>query len=243
MPSAASFDCKIAGVVNPIFQEEFLNLPPEEHFPRFTLEDTEHVCVIATYVAAGRSEEINLLPDQRESWFLSFAKSLSGDVEEAVNAIFTMLQHVLMAQHSNDFATVQLEPAFASFARSNAIALAKAARLGKSELAAEWQRIFARGWEERIPEQILTTYTGGPGDSSANAVTILAPDLTTAIHGEYWYLFYTYGRNWQLGQEQRTTPNGNGRVFDQFELIFPDRTRNWVHFDVTRLITPSFEEA
>ena len=219
-----------------------MNVPPKNTSRSFTLEDTEHVCVIATYVAAGRSEEINLLPDQRQSWFLSFAQSLSGDVEESVNAIFTMLQHVLMAQRSDDFITIQLEPAFSAFARANAIALAKAARLGKSELAAEWQRIFAPGWEEHIPEQLLTTYTGGPGDSPATAITILAPELTTAIHGEYWYLFYVYGRNWQLGEEQRTTPNGNGKVFDQLELIFPDRTRRWIYFDVTRLITPSFQE-
>ena len=219
-----------------------VNVPPEEHFPRFTLEDTEHVCVIATYVAAGRSEEINLLPDQRQSWFLSFAQSLSGDVEEAVNAIFTMLQHVLMAQRSHDFATIQLQPAFSIFARDNAVALAKAARLGRSALATEWQRVFAPGWEESVPEQLLTTYTGGPGETPATAITIQAPELTIAIHGEYWYLFYVYGRNWQLGLEQRSTPNGDGRVFDQLELIFPDRTRKWTYFDVTRLITPSFEE-
>jgi len=105
-------------------------------------------------------------------------------------------------------------------------------------LTAEWQRIFAPGWEQDIPEQLLTTYSGGSGDSPAGAITILAPDLTTAIHGEYWYLFYTYGRKWQLGEELRTTPNGNGKVFDQLELIFPDRTRRWTYFDVTRLVTP-----
>jgi hypothetical protein len=224
------------------FEEEFLIVRPEEHFPRFTLEDTEHVCVIATYVAAGRSEEINLLPDQRQPWFLSFAQSLSGDVEEAVNAIFTMLQHVLMAQRQYDFTTIQLTPAFSVVARANAIALAKAAKLGKSELMAEWQRIFAPGWEQEIPEPLLTNYSGGSGDSPASAITILAPDLTTAIHGEYWYLFYTYGRKWQLGEELRTTPNGNGKVFDQLELIFPDRTRRWTYFDVTRLVTPWFQE-
>jgi hypothetical protein len=219
-----------------------LKARPEEHFPRFTLEDTEHVCVIATYVAAGRSQEINLLPDQRQSWFLSFAQSLSGDSDEAVNAIFSMLQHVLMAQRSRDFLTIQLEPAFSEFARSNALALAKAARLGSFALAAEWQRIFSPGWEETVPEQVLTTYTGGPGDAPGNAITILAPELTTAIHGEYWYLFYVHGRNWQLGEENRTAPDGNGKVFDQLELIFPDHTRQWTCFDVTRLITPSFQE-
>lgn len=219
-----------------------MNVPLQEHFPRFTLEDNERVCLIATYVAAGRSAEINLLPNQRHSWFLNFARSLNGDSEEAVNAIFTMLQHVLMAQRNHDFATIQLEPAFSAVARANAVALAKAAKIGSAELAAEWQRIFAPGWEEQVPQQLLTTYTGGPGDSPATAITILAPELTTAIHGEYWYLFYMYGRNWQLGQEQRTTPNGNGKVFDQLELIFPDRTRKWIYFDVTRLITPSFPE-
>ena len=183
-----------------------------------------------------------MLPDQRQSWFLNFAGSLNGDVEESVNAIFIMLQHVLMAQRKHDFDTIQIEPAFSGLARANAVALAKAARLGSRELAEEWQRIFSPGWEERIPEQMLTTYTGGPGDSAATAITILAPDLTTAIHGEYWYLFYVHGRDWQLGQEQRTTPNGNGAVFDQLELIFPDRTRKWIYFDVTRLITPSFPE-
>jgi hypothetical protein len=219
-----------------------LKVASGEHFPRFTLEDTEHVCLIATYVAAGRSAEINLLPDQQQSWFLSFAQSLSGDSEEAVNSIFSMLQHVLMAQRRDDFATIQLEPAFSDRARANALALAKAARLGSSALAAEWQRIFPLGWEERIPEQLLTTYTGGPGNSPATAIAILAPQLTTAIHGEYWYLFYAHGRDWQLGEEYRTAPDGNGRVFDRLELIFPDRTRKWIYFDVTRLITPSFQE-
>jgi hypothetical protein len=214
----------------------------EEHFPRFTLEDTEHVCLIATYVAAGRSQEINLLPDQRQSWFLSFAQSLSGDVEESVNAIFSMLQHLLMAQRKSDFITIQLEPAFDVAARVNAIALAKAAQLGSLALAEEWRRIFAPGWEGRIPEQMFTTYTGGPGDSTATAITILAPELTTAIHGEYWYLFYVYGRDWKLGEEQRSAPDGNGKVFDQLELIFPDRTRKWIFFDVTRLVTPAFQE-
>jgi hypothetical protein len=219
-----------------------LNVPPEEHYPRFTLEDTEHVCVIATYVAAGRSEEINLLPEQRQSWFLSFAQSLSDDCEEAVNAIFTMLQHVLMAQHRDDFTRIQLEPAFNPTGRGNAIALAKAAQLGSAELAKEWSRIFAPGWEERMPEQILTTYSGGPGDSAATAVTILAPDLTTAIHAEYWYLFYFYGRNWQLGREERSSAHGNGKVYDQLELVFPDQKRKWAYFDVTRLITPSLQD-
>jgi hypothetical protein len=153
-----------------------------------------------------------------------------------------MLQQVLMAQHKDDFTTIQLEPAFSSVALANASALAKAARLGKSELAAEWQRVFAPGWEEHVPERILTTYTGGPGDSPATAITILAPELTTAIHGEYWYLFYVYGRNWQLGDEQRSAPDGHERVFDQLELIFPDRRRLWIFFDVTRLITPSLQE-
>lgn len=217
-------------------------MAPDEHFPRFTLEDTEHVCLIATYVAAGRSAEINLLPDQQQSWFLSFAQSLSGDSDEAVNAIFSMLQHVLMAQRRDDFATIQLEPAFSGFARTNALALANAAKLGSSALAAEWHRIFTPGWEERIPEQVLTTYAGGPGDSPATAITILAPELTTAIHGEYWYLFYAHGRNWQLGEEYRTAPDANGRVFDRLELNFPDHRHKWIYFDVTRLITPSFRE-
>jgi hypothetical protein len=216
-----------------------VKVPSEEHFPRFTLDDNEHVCSIATYVAAGRWQEISLLAGQPQSWLLTFLRSLKGDAMQSINTIFSILQHVLMAQRKTDFRGIQLEPAFSPAARANAIALAKAVNGGDLWFATEWNRIFAPGWEERVPEQILSIYTGGPGDSLATAVTVQAPDLAMSIHGEYWYLFYCYGRNWKLGREQRGTPAGDGRVFDQIELIFPDQTREWAYFDVTFLVTPS----
>jgi hypothetical protein len=211
----------------------------DEHFPRFTLDDNEHVSLIATFVAAGRWQEINLLQGQPQPWFLNFVHSLKGDSVESVNTIFTMLQHVLMAQHKADFLAIQLQPAFSSFARANAVVLTKAAKGGDLVFAAEWNRIFAPGWEEVVPEPTLTTYTGGPGDSLDTAVTIQAPDLATAIHGEYWYLFYRYGRNWKLGRELRSIRATNSRHFDHIELIFPGQTREWAYFDVTMLVTPS----
>jgi len=211
----------------------------EEHFPRFTLNDNEHVCWIASYVAVGRWQELNLLPGQPQSWFLSFARTLKGNGAESIDAIFSMLQHVLMAQRKTDFLAVQLEPAFSPIARANAVALTRTIREGDSRFTAEWNRIFAAGWEERVPERLLTTYTGGPGDSPATAVSIQAPDLATAVHGEYWYLFYYYGRDWKLGREQRLVPAADGRIFDQMELIFPDRPPEWTYFDVTAVVTPS----
>jgi len=216
-----------------------VKVPAEEHFPRFTLDDNDHVSLIATYVAAGRWPEINLLPGKPQTWFRSFARSLKGDPVESINAIFTMLQHVLMAQHTTDFLAIQLQPAFSAFARANAVALTKAVKGGDLVFAAEWDRIFALGWEDRLVEPILTSYTGGPGDSLATAVAIQAPDLATAIHGEYWYLFYRYGRNWKLGREQRSIQATNGRLFDQIELIFPGQARELAYFDVTMIVTPS----
>jgi hypothetical protein len=106
-----------------------VKVPTEEHFPRFTLDDNEHVCLIATYVAAGRWQEINMLPGQPQPWFLNFAHSLKGDGAESINSIFTMLQHVLMAQHKTDFLAIQLQPAFSAFSRANAVALTKAAKV------------------------------------------------------------------------------------------------------------------
>jgi hypothetical protein len=216
-----------------------VKVSPEEHFPRFTLDDNEHVCWIATYVAAGRWQEINMLLGQPQSWFLSFVRTLKGDGAESIDAIFSMLQHVLMAQRKTGFLAVQLEPAFSAIARANAVALTRALKGGDLRFTAEWNRIFASGWEERVPERLLTAYTGGPGDSPATAVSIQAPDLATAIHGEYWYLFYYYGRNWKLGREQRSMPAADGRVFDQVELIFPGRPPEWAYFDVTAVVTPS----
>lgn len=211
----------------------------EEHFPRFTLNDNEQVCWIATYVAAGRWQEIGLLAGQPQSWFLAFARNLKDDAAESIDNIFSVLQHVLMAQRKTDFLTTQLEPAFSGFTRANAITLAKAAQGGELAFMAAWNDIFSAGWEERVPEQILVNCTGGPGDSPATAVTIRASDLATAIHAEYWFLFHCYGRDWELGRERRTTPAADGRVFDQLELIFPDQATEWSFFDVTALVTPS----
>src|ERR1017187_5368413 len=145
-----------------------------------------------------------MLLGQPQAWFLSFARTLKGDGAESIDAIFSMLQHVLMAQRKTDFLAVQLEPAFSAVARANAVALTKALKGGDPRFIAEWKRIFAAGWEERVSEQLPTAYTGGPGDCPATAVSIQAPDLATAIHSEYWYLFYYSGRNWRLGREQRT---------------------------------------
>ena len=216
-----------------------MKVPPEEHFPRFTLDDNEHVSFIATHVAAGHWHEIGLLPGQPQSWFLTFARNLKGDAVESINNIFSILQLVLMAQRKTDFLGIQHEPAFSGIAHANAIALVKASKGGDTGFMAEWNRIFAAGREERVPEQIPAAYTGGPGDCPASAVTIQAPDLAIAIHAEYWYLFYSYGRNWKLGRELRSKPAEDGRVFDQLELIFPGQTREWAYFDVTALVTPS----
>jgi hypothetical protein len=216
-----------------------VKVPADEHFPRFTLDDNEQVCWIATYVAAGRWQEIGLLAGQPQSWFLAFARNLKGDASESINNIFSVLQHVLMAQRKTDFLRTQLEPAFSVFTRANAIALAKAAQGGELGFMATWNGIFSAGWEERVPEPILVSCSGGPGDSLANAVTIRAPDLAIAIHAEYWFLFHCYGRDWKLGRERRSTPAADGRVFDQLELIFPEQAPEWTYFDVTALVTPS----
>src|SRR6202022_4838344 len=103
------------------------------------------------------------------------------DAQESINTIFSILQHVLMAQRRTDFLGIQLEPTLSAVARSNAIALAKAVKGGDLGFKTEWNRIFAPGWEERVPEQILSTYTGGPGDPLATAVTIQAPTLPPAF--------------------------------------------------------------
>jgi hypothetical protein len=213
--------------------------PADEHFPRFALDDNEHVSLIATHVAAGQWQEIGLLPGQPPTWFLNFARSLKGDPADAMTSILSILQLVLMAQRKSTFLEIQFEPAFSSTAQANAITLARASRGGDADFIATWNRIFAGKVETQVPEQMFASYDGGPGDVPENAVTIQAPDLELAVRAEYWYLFYSYGRKWTLGREQRTMPAPDGRVFDQLELIFPDQNRKWAYFDVTALVTPS----
>ncbi len=145
-----------------------MKVPAEERFPRFTLDDNEQVCWIATYVAAGRGQEIGLVAGQPQSWFLAFARNLKGDAAESISNIFSVLQHVLMAQRKTDFLTTQLEPAFSGFTRANAVALAKAAQGGELAFMAAWNGIFSAGWEERIPEQILVSCTWWSGRLSSH---------------------------------------------------------------------------
>ena len=220
-----------------------MNVELDEHFPRFTLEDTEHVCLIATYVAAGRSAEINLLPDQQQSWFLSFAQSLSGDSDEAVNAIFSMLQHVLMAQRRDDFTTIQLEPAFSAFARANAVALAKAAKLGALGAGGGVAADFCSGLGGAHPRTDPHDLHWRPGRLSCHRdhdpgarpdhrhsrrvlVFVLRARAQLAIGRG---VSHCAGRQWQSFRPARTR---SSRI----------RRRKWIYFDVTRLITPSFQE-
>src|SRR5262249_860353 len=84
------------------------------------------------------------------------------------------------------------------------------------------------------PNQEITSYSGGPGYSRADAVIIHANDHEIGVNTEYWYLYYTYGRNWRRGIQRLITPDSDGRRFDVVDINFPTGETSSIYFDITK---------
>ena len=118
---------------------------------------------------------------------------------KAIKSLFTGMQNTLMAHRKDPFERIQQEPFFWPSVFRNMIELdAGWVAGGDDGFLAEWRRIFAPGWKTRLPGPRLITITAGDGNSPETAFVINAPDVETRIAAEYWYLYYTYGRDWEL---------------------------------------------
>ncbi len=215
-----------------------------ERYPRFELSADENVCLIASFVVAGRWLEINMDEPQAMTWLFHFLGSLRGDSAEAVKDIYVLMQNILMAHHKTDFLGIQLQPPFSDWGRSNAERLAAALRQrGEPGFKAEWKQVFHDHWFETQPEQIIVTYEGGPGDSTVDAIVMHAPDQQISVHSQYWYLFYHYGRGWQLGRQIKEQAYPGNKFYDRLEVVMDDGERHSLYFDCTERVLHSLKLA
>lgn len=140
-----------------------------------------------------------------------------------------------MALRKDDFLTIQKEPAFSPFSRRNFEKLLKAwIANGESGYAEEFRRILNPTCRSQKPKQEITSYSGGPGYSRDSAVIIHANDNEIGVNTEYWYLYYTYGRNWRRGIQRCTAPDNEGRTFDVMDIQFPNGETRSIYFDITK---------
>ena len=160
--------------------------------------------------------------------------------EELLYRIFMPVQTALMAQKSASFISIQLDPAFSTFAQQNLERL-YAAYLGEGEAGFRraWSSIFRTGWELHRPTESIVVQEGGDGHSEEDAV-VLKPggeNPETAVAAEYWYLLYVFGRrniDWRKIR-QTLIAGGNGREYDDLLIELSNGERLRIFFDVTHL--------
>jgi hypothetical protein len=204
--------------------------------PRFNLNHQEIASLVTTFVADGRWNNIGLNEIEGEQYLLDFIASLlqKDDPERITKTIYLGMQNTLMALRKDDFLTIQEEPPFSPFSRHNFDKLLRAwIANGKSGYTKEFRQIFNPAGGYQKPKQEITTYSGGPGYSRENAVIIHANDKELGVNTEYWYLYYTYGRNWRPGTQRLTTPDSEGRRFDVIDINFPTGETKSIYFDIT----------
>lgn len=211
-----------------------------ETFPRFELSGNENVTLICSTICAGRFIEIGMDEPQAVNWLGHFFRAVRGERSETLKSLYLMMQNLLMAQRKGDFLSIQLQPPFTRFSLVNAQYMATAlAERDDAGLRAAWNEVFAPGFRQREPEHVIVTYDGGPGDSAENALRLFAADANTSVAAEYWWLFYTFGRDWKLGLQHKDDPHPDGRYFDRMEVVLPDNQRHWAWFDITERVVHS----
>jgi hypothetical protein len=160
--------------------------------------------------------------------------------EEVALQIFAPIQTFLMAQRAADFLSIQLDPAFSTFAQSNLERLYLAyLREGEAGFRRAWSSVFRSGWESHRPSESIVVCEGGDGRSEEDAV-VLKPgdeDPETAVRAEYWYLSYVYGRrnsDWRKIQ-QDLIAGQNGKKYDDLLIELSNGERLNIFFDVTHM--------
>jgi hypothetical protein len=115
--------------------------------------------------------------------------------EELVYRIFRPVQTALMAQRAAKFLSIQLDPAFSTFAQQNLERL-YAAYLGEGEAGFRraWSSIFRSGWELHRPTESIVVCEGGDGRTEEGAIVLKPGDENpeTAVAAEYWYLLVRF---------------------------------------------------
>jgi hypothetical protein len=183
------------------------------------------------FVAVGRWDYLGLSETEGQHLILHFFKCNQGKLEDGVRASCLSLQNTFMAMRKNTFEAIQSEPPFSRFGRRNMKALVRAwAEGGEAGFTANWREIFCSGWQTRGISELPARVRGGSGEKPEDAIEILADKREDKINGEYWYLYYTYGRGWECRMQMSTIPDESRRRYDILHIDFQDGLRKRLHF-------------
>jgi hypothetical protein len=174
--------------------------------------ETELATLSVSFVAVGRWDYVGLSETEGRHLIIHFFKCLQSNPEDGVRASYLSLQNTFMAMQRKTFEAIPW------------------AEGGEAGFTAKWREIFCSGWRTREISELPARVKGGSGEKPEDAIEILTDERGDKINGEYWYLYYTYGRGWERGIQMSTIPDESGRRYDILHIDFHDGQRKRLHF-------------
>jgi hypothetical protein len=198
---------------------------------RLGLSQIELVLLSTWIIADGKWDRVDLAPESGRELLLHKFRCLKGDPFTAVKYMRVGLQHSLMAARLGTFEEIQQESPFRQDAEVNMARLLRAwtdeAEVG---VAREWSDVFRPGWEANRIAQEPVRIIVDTGDCEEHALVVKgAPDRTTRVSAEWWYLYYILGRAWQ--PLMHCTQQGKqGTHFSVHHIRVPSRSPRKIFF-------------
>jgi hypothetical protein len=181
------------------------------------LPQPEMVWLLGWNIAAGDWQRIGLNPLAAKELLIDLFGRLQGEVSDLSKRSAERLQQGLMALREGSFEEIQGEPPFSRFAQRNMEALLRAWKdRGEPGFTQVWDATFHANWQDEREHQYPIRIIGETGDCEERALEILgARDRESRAAAEFWYLFYTFGRDWEWIRHETV---GEDRIGPQFSV-------------------------
>lgn len=180
------------------------------------LNTIEFVWFLAWNIADGQWAKIGIGETAGRGQLLChFSKLQDGGRFEVLKESSGRLQQRLMALRRGTFEEIQQEAPFSRHAQQNMEDLLRAWKnKGEAGFSRAWEQAFPVGGEAVREPQDLIRIIGEVGDCEERALEVKgAPDRHIRVAAEWWYLYYTFGRNWTPGMHFTTGGNQEGVRF------------------------------
>ena len=171
------------------------------------LSEFELTSLSVWFAAIGKWDRAGLTETEGRSLTMQFFDCLKPPQKSALRNHTLSLQNTFMSLARGTFETIQKEPPFSPFARRNMSALLEGWLAGQEAgFVKTWKQIFSPGWETSLEEEVPIRVVENSGENKSTAIQIVTDDRNYKIQGEYWYLYYRYGNNWQCEMQMLLGP-------------------------------------
>lgn len=183
------------------------------------------------FVAVGRWDYMGFSDADAQSFVMHFFKCLAGNPKDALRASYLSLQNTFMAMKRDTFDAILSEPPFSVSGRRNMKTLLRAWLDGEEAgFMVRWTQIFCSDSGPRVSEDRCVRVISNSGEREENAIQILTDDPEDRVNGEYWYLYYHYGRGWNCEMQMATTPDASGHRYDILHIRFQNGEKRRFYF-------------